>query len=250
VKTWCIPTASASYVAKMEDVLDVHQRPYHPKRPVVCFDEGGKELRDTPQGSLPMQPGQPEKQDYEYERLGKANVFLWVEPLTGRRGVRVTERHTYAQTAYLLRALVDEEYPDAEVIVVVCDNLGTHAPACLYATFAPEEAHRIHHKLEWHYTPEHGSWLNMAECELWVFARPCLARRIPDIPTLTREAAAWERTRNARQVKIHWHFTTADARIKLRRLYPVVKELPKALKSVPIGVADATGRHLGDLLPN
>lgn len=244
MKTWCIGSASATYVSKMEDVLDVHQRPYNPKRPVVCFDEGGKELRDTPQGSLPMQPGQPAKQDYEYERLGKANLFLWVEPLAGRRGVRVTERHTYADTASLLRSLVDEEYPDAEGIVLVCDNLGTHGPACLYATFAPEEAHRINQKLEWHYTPEQGSWLNMAECELSVFARQCLARRIPDIPTLTREAAAWERARNAKQVKIHWQFTTADARIKLRRLYPVLKELPGAPESAPNGVVDTTDRYL------
>jgi hypothetical protein len=226
VKTWCIGTPSATYVAKMEDVLDVYQRPYDPKRPVVCFDEGGKELRGTPQGTLPMQAGQPMREDYEYERLGKANVFLSLEPLAGRRRVRITQRHTYADTAYELRALVDEEYPDAEAVVVVCDNLGTHTPACLYATFEPEEAHRIAAKIEWHYTPEHGSWLNMAACELSVFARQCLDRRIPDVETLAREAAAWEQQRNARQVKVCWQFTTADARIKLRRLYPVLKEQP------------------------
>jgi hypothetical protein len=210
----------------MEDVLDVYQRPYDPKRPVVCFDEGGKELRDTPQRTLPMQPGQPTREDYEYERLGKANVFLFVEPLVGKRRVRITQRHTYADTAYELRTLVDEEYPDVEVVVVVCDNLGTHAPACLYATFEPEEAPRINQKIEWHYTPEHGSWLNMAECELSVLARQCLSQRLPDIETLAREADAWERERNARQVSIDWQFTTADARIKLRRLYPVLKEQP------------------------
>jgi hypothetical protein len=229
VKTWCIGKPSASYVAKMEDVLDVYQRPYDPKRPVVCFDEGGKELRDTPHGTLPMQPGQPVREDYEYERLGKANVFLSVEPLAGRRRVSITERHTYADTAYELRALVDEEYPEADVVVLVSDNLGTHSPACLYATFPPEEAHRINQKIEWHHTPEHASWLNMAECELSVFARQCLARRIPDIATLTREAAAWQAQRNAKQVRIDWRFTTADARIKLKRLYPVFKE-PQSLE--------------------
>ncbi len=234
----------------MEDVLDVHQRPYNPKRPVVGFDEGGKELRTTPQGHLPMQPGQAAKEDYEYERLGKANLFLWVEPLAGRRGVRVTERHTYADTAHFLRALVDQEYPDAEVVVLVCDNLGTHSPACLYATFSPEEAHRINQKLEWHYTPEHGSWLNMAECELSVLARQCLSRRIKDIPTLAKEAAAWERERNARRVKIDWQFTSADARIKLRRLYPLLKELPETPQSVPYEAVDTGDRHYCELLPN
>lgn len=218
----------------MEDVLDVYQRPYDPFRPVVCFDEGGKELRATPQGTLPMQPGQSAKEDYEYQRLGKANVFLWVEPLAGKRRVRVTERHTYTETTYLLQALVDEEYPDAQFVVLVCDNLGTHTPACLYATFAPEEAHRINQKIEWHYTPEHGSWLNMAECELSVLARQCLARRIPDLSTLTAEAAAWERTRNEKQVRIDWRFTTQDARIKLKRLYPVLKE-PPSLGQLAIG---------------
>jgi hypothetical protein len=224
VKIWCIGTPSATYVAKMEDDLDVYQRPYDPKRLVVCFDAGGKELRDTPQGTLPMQPGQSAREDYEYERLGKANVFLFVEPLAGKRRVSITERPTYPDTAHQLRTLVDEDYPEAEVMVLVCDNLGTHTPACLYATFAPEEAHRINQKIEWHYTPEHGSWLNMAECELSVFARQCLTRRIPDNDTLAREAAAWETRRNAAKVTIDWQFRTADARIKLRRLYPILKE--------------------------
>jgi len=227
----------------MEDVLDVYARPYDPKRPQVCFDEGGKELRDTPQGTLPMQPGQPAREDYEYERLGKANVFLAVEPLAGRRRVRITERHTYTDTAYFLRDLVDEEYPDADVIVLVCDNLGTHGPACLYATFAPEEAHRINAKIEWHYTPEHGSWLNMAECELSVLARQCLHRRIKDIATLSKEASAWESRRNAMAVKIEWRFTTADARIKLRRLYPLLKEQPGSANPTAIQEVDKASRH-------
>ncbi len=233
MKTWCIGKPSATYVAKMEDVLDVYQRPYDPKRPVVCVDEGGKELRDTPHGTLPMEPGHPAREDYEYERLGKANLFMSVEPLAGKRRVRVTERHTYPDFAEELRCLVDEDYPEADVVVLVCDNLNTHTPACLYSTFEPEEAHRIASKLEWHYTPEHGSWLNMAECELSVLARQCLDRRLPDIETLSHEAACWERRRNAMQVKIHWHFTTADARIKLRRLYPVLKEQPEATGKTP-----------------
>jgi hypothetical protein len=234
----------------MEDVLDVYQRPYNPKRPVVGFDEGGKELRDTPLGTLPMQPGQPAKEDYEYERLGKANIFLSVEPLTGKRRVRITERHTYADTAYFLRALVEEEYPDAEVVVLVCDNLGTHGPACLYATFDPQEAHRINQKIEWHYTPEHGSWLNVAECELSVLARQCLDRRIPDIETLASEAGAWEAERNARQVRIDWQFTTAEARIKLRRLYPVVKELAGTPIPVSSEIVDRTDRHFCNVQSN
>jgi len=223
VKTWCIGKPSASYVAKMEDVLAVYARPYDPKRPVVCIDEGGKELRDTPHGTLPMQPGQPAREDYEYERLGKANLFLSVEPLAGKRRVRVTERHTYTDFAHELRRLVDEDYAHAERVVLVCDNLNTHTPACLYANFAPAEAQRIAQKIEWHYTPEHGSWLNMAECELSVLARQCLDRRIQDIATLTHETTCWETRRNAMQVKIRWQFTAADARIKLRRLYPVLE---------------------------
>ena len=206
----------------MEDVLEVYQRPYDPKRPVVCIDEGGKELRATPHGTLPMQPGQPAREDYEYERLGKANLFLSVEPLAGKRRVRVTQRHTYTDFAHELRRLVDEDYPDAAKVVLVCDNLNTHTPACLYANFKPAEAQRIMAKIEWHYTPEHGSWLNMAECELSVLARQCLDRRIKDIETLRREAGCWEKQRNALEVKINWQFTATDARIKLRRLYPVL----------------------------
>jgi hypothetical protein len=216
----------------MEDVLDVYQRPYDPFYPQVCFDEGGKELRATPHGCLPAEPGQPQRQDYEYERHGKANLFLWVEPLTGRRRVLVTERHTACDFAEALRLLVDEEYPDAEKIVLVVDNLNIHKAASLYERFAPEEAHRIAKKIEWHYTPEHGSWLNMAECELSVLQRQCLDRRIPDQETLTAEVAAWERTRNQKQVTIDWRFTTEEARIKLKRLYPVLKEQADDIREV------------------
>jgi hypothetical protein len=223
VKSWCIGEPSAGYVAKMEDVLDVYARPYDAQRPVVCLDETSKELRDTPRGNLPLQREQPERQDYEYARHGVCNLFMAVEPLRGRRRVRVTDRRTAQDFAEQLRILVEEDYADADRIVLVTDNLNTHTPACLYERFEPAQARRIASKLEWHYTPEHGSWLNIAECELSVLARQCLDRRIPDKATLEREAAAWETRRNAARVTVDWHFTTVDARIKLKRLYPVLK---------------------------
>jgi len=207
----------------MEDVLEVYARPYDPKRPVVCVDEGAKELRSTPRGSLAMEPGEPQRQDYEYARHGKANLFVSVEPLTGRRRIRVTERRTFIDFAEELRFLVDIDYADAECIVLVTDNLNTHTPACLYEAFPAPEARRIAQKIEWHYTPEHGSWLNMAEIELSVLHRQCLNRRIDDVSRLEQEALAWQEARNAAEVKINWQFTTADARIKLRRLYPTLK---------------------------
>lgn len=223
----------------MEDVLEVYQRPYDPKRPVVCLDEKSKELHSAPQAALPASPAQGEKpatvarQDYEYQRHGTRNLFLWVEPLAGRRHVCVTEHRKSPDFAHQLRApdfahqlraLVDEHYPEAEQIVLVTDNLNTHSPACLYETFVPAEARRIASKIEWHYTPEHGSWLNIAEIELSVLERQCLRRRIPDPPTLTAQASAWEQKRNQAQTVIRWQFTTADARIKLRRLYPITEE--------------------------
>lgn len=223
MKRYCIGTPSGKFVAKMEDVLEVYQRPYDPQRPVVCFDEKSKELHATPQGALPIQPGKTACQDYEYARNGTRNLFLALEPLRGWRKVRVTERRTAVDMAEQLRQLVDEDYPDAEQIVLVTDNLNTHTPACLYERFVPQEARRIARKLEWHYTPEHGSWLNMAECELSVLARQCLNRRMADADTLVREATTWELTRNRAQVTIDWQFTTADARVKLKRLYPELK---------------------------
>jgi hypothetical protein len=225
VKSWCIGKPSAQYVAKMEDVLDVYQRPYDAKRPVVCLDETSKELRETPRGSLPLEPGEPERQDYEYVRNGVCNLFMAVAPLLGRRKVRVTDRRTAQDFAEQLRVLVEEDYQDADVIVLVTDNLNTHTPACLYERFEPAQARRIATKLEWHYTPEHGSWLNIAECELSVLARQCLDRRISDKAALLEEAAAWETQRNAARVTVDWQFSTTDARIKLKRLYPVLKEL-------------------------
>lgn len=208
----------------MEDVLAVYARPYDPKRPVVCLDEASKELHSTPRGSLAMSPDQPLRQDYEYERHGVCNLFLSLEPLTGRRKVRVTDRRTAQDFAEALRTLIDEDQPDADVVVLVTDNLNTHGPACLYERFEPTEARRIAAKIEWHYTPEHGSWLNIAECELSVLASQCLSQRIPDKPTLVREVAAWEKRRNAVHVTVDWQFKAEDARIKLKRLYPVLKE--------------------------
>ncbi len=224
MKSWCIGKPSAGYVAKMEDVLDVYARPYDAKQPLVCLDETSKELRDTPRGHLPMQPEQPERQDYEYVRNGVSNLFMAVEPLRGWRKVRVTDRRTAQDFAEQLRILVEEDFADADRIVLVTDNLNTHTPACLYERFEPTHARRIASKLEWHYTPEHGSWLNIAECELSVLARQCLDRRIPDKATLEEETAAWESRRNAAHVTVEWQFTSAEARIKLKRLYPVLKE--------------------------
>jgi hypothetical protein len=206
----------------MENVLAVYQRPYDPQRPLVCLDEISKTLHDTPRGTLPMQPGQVARQDYQFTCNGTVNLFLKVEPLRGWRKVRVTDRRTSLDFAEELRTLVDEDYPEAAIIVLITDNLNTHSPACLYEAFPPAEARRIAAKLEWHYTPEHGSWLNVAECELSVLARQCLARRMPHKPTIISEVAAWQQKRNAAQVTICWQFTTSDARIKLRRLYPVV----------------------------
>jgi hypothetical protein len=204
----------------MEDVLSVYERPYDPSKPVVCIDEKSKELHQTPKGSIPAGHGKPERIDYEYKRNGTANIFRWVEPLKGRRVANVTDRRTSIDFAEQLRLLVDTEYPEAEKIVLVSDNLNTHSAAALYERFKPAEAHRIAQKIEWHYTPEHGSWLNIAEIELSVLTRQCLNRRMPDKETLIAEIAAWEAQRNQAGPAINWQFTTADARIKLRRLYP------------------------------
>ena len=207
----------------MEDVLAVYTRPYDPRRPVICFDEASKQLVLDVAAPLPPAPGQPARVDYEYERNGTANLFMLFEPLAGRRRVLVTERRTSVDFARAIRLLLEELYPEAERVVLVLDNLSTHAPAALYEAFAPAEARRLVEKIEWHYTPKHGSWLNVAEMELSVLARQCLDRRIPDAETLRREVAAWEAHRNAAVVKVDWQFTTADARVKLKRLYPSIE---------------------------
>jgi hypothetical protein len=223
------PKANAEFVCAMEDVLEVYARPLDPSRPVVCVDEGGKQLIGEVREPLPVRPASPAKEDYEYERQGMANLFMAFEPLSGVRHAEVTERKTKADFARLLKRLVDEWYPEAARITLVMDNLSTHKPSVLYEVFAPEEARRIVARLEFVYTPKHGSWLNMAEIELGVLARQCLDRRIPDMETLRGEVAAWERQRNAAAVKADWQFTTADARTKLKRLYPTLEPAKSAV---------------------
>jgi hypothetical protein len=204
----------------MEDVLGVYQRPYDPRFPQVCMDETSKQLVGHTRTPRPVAPGQPAREDFEYVRHGVRNLFLFVEPLRGWRHVRVTERRTKQDWASAIQELVDVHYPEAERIVLVLDNLNTHVGAALYETFAPVEARRRLDRLELHYTPLHGSWLNIAEIELSVLFRQCLDRRISDHDTLIHEVAAWNTARNTRQSTISWRFTTADARIKLKRLYP------------------------------
>ncbi len=204
----------------MEDVLEVYTRPYDPRFPQVCMDESAKQLLKDKRESLPMQPGQPERVDYTFESAGMCKIFLACEPLTGQRQVKVTQRRTSQDWAHFIRELVDVQYPTAEKLVLVMDNLNTHTPSSLYQTFAPAEARRILQKLEIHYTPVHGSWLNMAEIELSALARQCLSRRIGTQEELEREVHAWQHSRNEEAITVNWRFTTADARIKLKRLYP------------------------------
>jgi transposase len=208
----------------MEDVLDIYQLPYDPKHPQVCMDEASKQLVSEVIQPIPAKMGQPEIYDYEYERQGVANLFVLFEPLRGWREIKITERRTKQDWAWLMKELVDVHYPDAETIRLVMDNLNTHVPSSLYETFKPAEAKRILNKLEIHYTPKHGSWLNMAEIELSVLSRQCLDRRIPDALTLTNEVYAWQKDRNNKGTTMNWRFTTADARIKLKKLYPSIAE--------------------------
>ena len=206
----------------MEDVLEVYQRPHDPARPVVCLDETSKQLVAETRQRIPARPGQPERFDYEYERHGTANLFMLFAPLEGWRHVEVTDRHTAVDYAHILKAMSDTHFPNAVKIVLVQDNLNTHKPASLYEAFPPQEARRLVERFEWHYTPKHGSWLDMAESELSVLSRQCLDRRIADKQTLTDEVAAWESSRNKKHAKADWHFTAADARVKLKRLYPAM----------------------------
>jgi hypothetical protein len=208
----------------MEDVLDVYTRPYDPRRPQLCLDETSRQLLGEVTPPLPIAPGRPAREDYEYVRGGVCSLFLVCEPLRGWRHVTVSDRRTRLDFAHCIRELVDVHYPDAEQIVLVLDNLNTHSPASLYEVFPPAEAKRLTAKLEIHYTPKDGSWLNMAEIELHVLAEQCLDRRLADRATLTAEVAAWEADRNAADSAIDWRFTTADARIKLKHLYPVLDD--------------------------
>ncbi len=207
----------------MEDVLDVYARPHDPLRPLVCFDESNKEQHRETVDPQPVAPGQPARRESTYERNGVSNLFMFFAPLEQWRHVKVTDRRTSIDWAACMRELVDVHFPQAERIVVVQDNLNTHTPAALYAAFPPAEAKRIWDKLEFHYTPKHGSWLNMAEIELSVLSRQCLDRRIPDQDALRRETAAWEARRNTAKATIEWRFTTDDARVKLKKLYPTLK---------------------------
>jgi len=208
----------------MEEVLDVYCRPYDARFPVVCLDETSKQLLGEVRAPLPMQAGKPERFDTHYQRHGVCNLFLCCEPLRGWRHVKVTARRTKLDFAALIRELVDVHYPQAEKIVLVMDNLNTHTPGSLYDAFEPAEAKRLCDRLEIHHTPKHGSWLNIAECELSVLSRQCTDRRIADEETLRREVDAWQHERNAKQVTVDWQFTTQDARIKLKRLYPCIQE--------------------------
>jgi hypothetical protein len=204
----------------MEDVLEIYHLPYDPDYPVVCMDESSKQMIGEVHEPIPCKPGQPMRQDDEYVRNGVAEIFMEVEPLAGRRHVEVTERRTRKDWAQQIKQMLDERYPDAVKVRLVMDNLNTHSIASLYETFKPQEARRLAARLDIHHTPKHGSWLNMAEIELSVLKGQCLNRRIADMATMQSEVTAWERNRNNRTKKIDWQFTTADARIKLKRLYP------------------------------
>jgi len=208
----------------MEDVLEVYKRPYDSKRPVVCLDETSRQLIGETRTPVPAAPGQVAHYDCEYVRNGVANLFMVFEPLVGQRDVEVTDRRMKKDYAECLRKVSDEMYPDAERIVLVQDNLNTHTPASLYEAFEPVEAKRLAERFEWHYTPKHGSWLDMAEIELGILGRQCLSQRIDNIDDLRRQIQAWQKNRDQAAVKVNWQFTTENARTKLRRLYPSMDE--------------------------
>ena len=216
------PKENATFVASMEDVIEVYHRPRDAAKPLLCLDETSKQLVAETRTPLPVQPGQPARHDYEYERNGTANLFMLFAPLEGFRHVEVTGRRTAVDYARILKDLSDVHFPNAEKIVLVQDNLNTLVPASLYEAFEPAEARRLVERFEWHYTPKHGSWLNLAESELAVLSSQCLDRRIPDARVLTREVDAWQKRRNTHNAKADWQFTTADARIKLKSLYPAL----------------------------
>ena len=223
---WCIPSKEdAEFVACMEDVLDVYELPYNPARPVVCMDEKPYQLLGDVREPLPMRPGDDQKTDSEYKRNGTCSIFAFVEPLGGKHHVSVHEHRAAIDWAQEIQYLSDVMFPDAEKIILVMDNLNTHKAASLYKAFPPAEARRIIKRLEIHYTPKHGSWLNMAEIELNVMTRQCLSRRIDTITRLKNELSAWETERNRDEAKIRWHFQTGDAREKLISLYPIISSV-------------------------
>jgi hypothetical protein len=206
----------------MEDILIIYKRPYHPDEPLVCMDETTKQLTKETRRMLPAEPGTPTRYDYEYERNGVCNLFMFYEPFGGKRYVSVTSRRTKVDWAFQIKELLDNHYPKARKVVLVMDNLNTHAGASLYEAFPPDEARRLLDRLEIHYTPKHGSWLNIAEIELRILSGQCLNRRIPDKQTLEKEVNNWQNQRNFQKAKIDWRFSTKDARIKLKRLYPTI----------------------------
>ena len=220
----CIPPkANAAFVCQMEDVLEVYKLPYDAKRPLICMDEMPKQLLADKREPLSSRAGTPARQDYEYQRNGVADLFMLFEPLQGKRFVEVTEKRRKVEWATVMKQLSDVRYPQAEKIIVVLDNLNTHTPSAFYETFEPEEARRLVERFEFHFTPKHGSWLNMAEIELSALVRQCLDRRLPDIETLADEVQAWQQQRNDEVVKVLWQFTTTDARTKLKHLYPKIQ---------------------------
>jgi hypothetical protein len=217
------PKRNAEFVACMEDILDTYERPYDARFPVVCMDEQPVQLIGETRIALPVGPGQPRKYDHEYRRNGTAVNFMFTEPLAGWRKVDIRQSKTMIDWAQEIRALLDVDYPQAEKVILICDNLNTHKVASLYEAFLPQEAKRLRDRLEIHYTPKHGSWLNVAEIELSLLTRQCLDRRLPDIPALQQQAKAWYEKRNAKQKSVDWQFTSEDARIKLKSLYPQFK---------------------------
>ena len=221
---WCIPpAASAEFVYHMEDVLDVYHRPADPRHPVVCLDEATKQLVGEVREPLPAKPGEVERCDCEYVRNGTANLFVAVDPLAGWREVTVTDHRCRTDWAHVVQELLDGRYRGTDTVTLVMDNLNTHGPASFYEAFDPAEAKRLTDRLEIHYTPKHGSWLNIAEIELSALSRQCLDRRIPDAEILKHEVEAWKATRNDAKTRVRWRFTTANARIRLHRLYPTIK---------------------------
>lgn len=217
---WCIPDVSSVFVARMEDLLDLYAEPLDPTRPVLCVDEYPLALTAPKRASQPAKPGTVAREDYEYERHGSCSLFGAFQPLAGWRNVQVRDRRTAQDFAYVLKTLVDEHFPEATTLRLVVDNLNTHHPGVLYETFPPAEAHRIAQKLEWHYTPTHGSWLNMIEIEWSVLAQQCLNRHLLDQATAQSEIDAWVAARNAAQATVQWRFTAAEARDTMRSLYP------------------------------
>ena len=223
-KCWVIPPKeNAEFVAAMENVLDVYKSPYNPKIPMVCMDEQPIQLIGEKRLPIPTEPGKPQRCDYEYERNGTAVGFMFTEPLAGKRKINIKKRRTKIDWAEEIKELLDFDYPQAQKVLLICDNLNTHTLGALYEAFPPEEARRLLNRVEIHYTPKHGSWLNIAEIELSVFTRQCLDRRIPEIETLEAEAKKWEQGRNSNQKSVDWQFTTEDARIRLKRLYPQIQ---------------------------